>query len=457
MYINPLLTAANPGYGASARSRTFLRGVRNSVTGALLLAGIGLQAQQGLQYGPFSLNAFAKYEGERTSNYAENIQFYPSASKEQQWADQLVPGAPFRTKPTNVWLFQPWLGVKFDMGAGFKFSAMLSQRWRGGTAAANTVDVPGFMYEENVAVSHEDYGRLSVGKMVTRGWSVADYPYGTMVGLANQWAQSGAGYGLLTKAVRYTTRPWDALGGDLVLEATYDQGDTAFKIHKPRFLEFYGQYHNAGLVVDLIVQDTRNGNPQAWGHGPFTGLTPFPQDDAKIGGAGQGIAMVMARYDIDSHWQVSGGLRSNRWSGANAVITVVGPPAQWNNMFNVDWGGTLNGVSNPGYSATSVDGFMALRYRWNNWSTWMATQFLGKASTSNPSERGQNNWANFSTAGVNYEFGKGLSAYAGVGTVHYGRLGLAPMSMPTNSAFTGVDSRVSKNANWALLGLLYVL
>jgi hypothetical protein len=31
------------------------------------------------------------------------------------------------------------------------------------------------------------------------------------------------------------------------------------------------------------------------------------------------------------------------------------------------------------------------------------------------------------------------------------------MSMPSNSAFTGVDSRVSRNGNWALLGILYVL
>ncbi|MBP7618643.1 MAG: hypothetical protein KA743_09015, partial [Geothrix sp.] len=166
-------------------------------------AGPSAQAQA-LQYGPFSLNAFAKYEGARTSNFNENLQLYPTATKQQEWADQLVPGTRYGTEPTNVWLFQPWLGVKFDLGGGFKASAMLSQRWRGGMGVPSTVDVPGFLYEQNVAISHEDYGRLAVGKMVARGWSVADYPYGTSVGLANQWAQSGAGYGLLTKAIRYT-------------------------------------------------------------------------------------------------------------------------------------------------------------------------------------------------------------------------------------------------------------
>ncbi len=457
MQTHSFLTAIDRGQMRWARSGALLKGFKVGLALVGLSAGVGAFAQQGLQYGPFTLNAFAKVEGERTSNYAENIQLNPTATKDQQWGDQLVPGTRYGTEPTNVWLFQPWLGAKFDVGGGFKVSAMLSQRWRGGTGVAGTADVPGFIYEENVAVSHEEYGRLAVGKMVTRGWSVADYPYGTLVGLANQWAQSGAGYGLLTKAVRYTTRPLDVFGGDLVLEATYDEGNTAFRIHKPRFLEIYGQYHSGGLVIDAIAQDTRNGNPQAWGHGPFTGLTPFPRDDSKIGGAGQGMVMVMARYDLDAHWQVSGGLRSNRWSGANAVITVVGPPSQWNDMFNVDWGGTKDGVANPGYSATSTDGYAALRYRLNQWSAWVATQFLGKASTSNPSERGQNNWANFSTAGVQYEFGRGLTAYGGIGLVHYGRLGPSPMSMPTNSAFTGVDSRVSQNGNWVLVGLLYVL
>jgi len=415
---------------------------------------------QALEYGPFFLNAFAKVEEGRASNQAKDVQLYPGEDKQRLWADTLVVGRPYGTENTSVFLFQPWLGAKFDLGGGFKATAMVSQRWRGGKGVPTTADIPGFIYEENVAISHEDYGRLAVGKMVTRGWSVADYPYGTLVGLAEQWAQSGAGYGLLTKAVRYTTRPFDVLSGDLVLEGTYDEGNTRFKIHKPRFVELYGQYHNGGLVVDVIAQDTRNGNPQAWGHGPFTGLTPFPQDDDKIGGAGQGMFMAMARYDWDAHWQVSGGVRRNRWSGAYAVITTPGTGGakdQWNDMFNVDWNGTLNGVANPGYAAVSYDGFAAVHYRWNKWSAWLAAQELGKAATDNPSERGQSNWALFNTAGLQYELTHRLTVYGGVGMIHFGRLGLSPMSMPTNAAFSGVDSRVTRSGNWCLAGVLFVL
>jgi hypothetical protein len=39
--------------------------------------------------------------------------------------------------------------------------------------------------------------------------------------------------------------------------------------------------------------------------------------------------------------------------------------------------------------------------------------------------------------------------------VHYGRLGLAPMSMPSTAAFTRIDPRVSKEGNWFTLGVVY--
>ncbi len=468
MHTKPSASAIDCGLASPAPDRSLRHGLRASVPllGALLYTAA---AAQGVNYGPFTLNAFAKTEVGRAnnqSNQGADIQLYPRESKDRVWADQLVVGAPYGTKSTGTLLFQPWLGAKFDIGGGFKLSALVSQRWRGGRGLPTTADIPGFIYEKNVAISHEDYGSIRIGKMVSRAWSIADYPYGTNVGLADEWASSGAAYGLNTSAIRFTSRILDAMAGDLVLEATYDRGNTAFKIHKPRFLEFFGQYHRGDLVVDAIIQDTRNGNPQAWSHGPFTGLTPFPQDDSKVGGSGQGIVMVMARYEVNARWQVSGGLRRNSWSGAYAVITTPGTPGnattpatpdQWNNMFNVDWNNTSNNRWFPGYSATSIDGFAGLRYRWTKWSAWTAMQRLGKASTANPMDRGKNNWATFNTAGVQYEVGRGLAIYSSVGLVNYGRLGLSPMSMPTNSAFTGVDSRVTKTGNWFILGAVYVL
>jgi predicted porin len=407
-----------------------------------------------IDFGPegmFSLTGFAKVEAQRGSNHCNDCQLFPLENKQRIWADDLVVGRPYGTSNTNVSLFQPWFGAKYDLGQGYKFNALVSQRWRDGKE-----DIPGFWYEKNFAISHDDYGSVRVGAMTTRTWSMADYPYGTNIGVADVWGSSGAGYGLLTKAVRYTSRMFDVAEGDLVLEASYDQGNRDFKIHKPQFLELYAQYHKGDLVVDAMFQDTRNGNPQAWSHGPFTSLTPNIEDDAKLGGSGQSIAMVMGRYQWDARLELSGGVRLNRWSGAYAVITAPGIQAQWNNMFNVDWNGQLNGVPNPGYAATTTDFMLGARYKMGQWTAHTGLAYLGKANTKNPSERGQSNSALINTLGLGYDAGQGLQVYGFVGVVNYSKLGLAPMSMPGNSAFTNVDSRVTRSGNWAGLGAVYV-
>ena len=421
---------------------------------ALALLLLSSASSQAIDFGPegmFSLTGFAKAEVQRGSNHCNDCQVFPLENKQRIWADDLVVGKPYGTSNTNVNLFQPWFGMKYDLGQGYKFNALVSQRWRDGKE-----DIPGFWYEKNAAISHDDYGSVRVGAMTTRAWSIADYPYGTNVGVADVWGSSGAGYGLLTKAMRYTSRILDVAQGDLVLEASYDQGNRDFKIHKPQFLELYAQYHKGDLVVDAMFQDGRNGNPQAWSHGPFTSLTPNTSDDAKLGGSGQSIAMVMGRYQLDSRIELSGGLRVNRWSGAYAVITVPGAQAQWNNMFNVDWNGQLNGVQNPGYAARSTDAMLGARYKMGQWTAHTGVAYLGKASTKNPSERGQSNAALINTLGLGYDTGRGLQVYGFVGVVNFARLGLAPMSMPGNSAFTNVDSRVTRSGNWAGLGAVYV-
>jgi len=432
----------------TARQSTRFRSI------ALALVLFSGASSYAIDFGPegmFSLTGFAKSEVRRGSNNCNECQLYPLENKQRIWADDLVVGKPYGTSNSNVTLFQPWLGVKYDLGQGYKFNGLVSQRWRDGKH-----DIPGFWYEKNIAISHDDYGSLRVGAMTTRTWSIADYPYGTNIGVANVWGASGAGYGLLTNAVRYTSRKFDVAQGDLVVEASYDQGNRDFKINKPKFLELYAQYYKGDLVIDAMFQDTRNGNPQAWSQGPFTSLTPHAADDPKLGGSGQSIAMIMGRYQLDSRIELSGGLRINRWSGAYAVITVPGPQAQWNNMFNVDWNGQLNGVPNPGYAARTVDTMLGARYRMGQWTAHTGLTYLGKANTSNPSERGQSNAALINTLGLGYEVRQGFQVYGFVGIVNYARIGLAPMSMPSNTAFTNVDSRVTRTGNWAGLGAVYV-
>ena len=418
----------------------------------LLAAGLAAALPAAaIDFGPFTLNGFAKAEVQRGTNICEDCQRELGENRQRQWADDIVYGKRYGTATTHVTLAQPYLGVKQDLGSGFKAFGLLSQRWRDGK-----VDLPGWWYERNVGVQHEDYGRLAYGAMTTRGWSVADYPYGTNVGVSDAWGSSGAGYGLLSNALRYMTRKLDVLEGDLVLEVTHDRGKSGWTKNKPRFWELYAQYVKGDLVIDAMAQHARNGEPVAWGHAPFGGLTPFPQDDSKLGGSGQSMVMGMFRYQINSKIEASGGLRFNRWSGAYAVQTTTGPLGQWNSMFNVDWGGTKDGVPNPGYAAKSRDLMLGARYRiTGQWTASTGMVYLGKASTDNPSERGQSNTLLINTLGLNYDFGNGLNVYGMAGAAKYGRKGLAPLSMPANNAFTNVDSRVATHGNWFGAGAVY--
>ncbi len=443
----------SPREGSRGRRPAAGPGVAASLL-ALAAALTGLPAQA-IEFGPFSLTGFAKAEFGRTTNVCEDCQRELGEARHRVWADDIVFGKPYGTRETHVTLFQPYLGVKQKIGGGFEVFGLLSQRWRDGK-----VDLDGWLYERNVGIAHEDWGRLTIGAMTTRGWSAADYPSsfkaissdfwgGGGGGSSTAWSDSGAAYGLLSRAVRYMTRPVEMLGGDVLFEATYDIGKSGWKKNKPQFLELYAKYIGKELLVDVIVQSTENGEPVAWGKAPFGGLTPFPQDDPLLGGSSQGMAMLMVRHVIDGKIELSGGIRFNRWSGAYAVQTTPGPLGRWNNMFNVDWGGVdANGVPNPGYAAKSTDFTLGTRYRINEKiSAGVTLVYLGRASTDNPSERGQSNTLTVGTASVGYSVTPQIQLTASASAYQFGRKGQAPLSIPAQTAFTNIDPRVATRGN----------
>lgn len=415
------------------------------VAAAITFSGAG----HALDFGPddmFSLTGFAEISVTRANNQCPSIgcQFSAETDRQRFWADAVVVGRPLQRKDTVFNQEQFWLGAKYDLGKGFRIKGTLSQNWRDGRA-----DTPGFWREKNVAISHEEYGALSVGHMISRTWSFADYPYGTNLGLSYTWAATGAGYRNLTQAVRYTSRVLDVADGDLVLEVTYDRGDQAFKVHKPRFVELWAHYGREKLSIDAMFQDTRNGGPMAFGSGVFKGVFYDPIADSKVGGSGQSVAVVQATYQLNPRVELSGGLRHNRWSGAYAVIIIPKPiGAIWNNMFNVDWGGTLDGVDNPGYAASSTDFSLGVRYRIDKWTFATGLAYLGKAQTNNPSERGQSNSALVNTIKADYAYSPDLTLSAFAGMIHYRHRGLSPLSMPSNATLNGIDSRATKAGNW---------
>ncbi|MFN0185822.1 MAG: hypothetical protein ACKVQR_18585 [Aquabacterium sp.] len=417
---------------------------------AIGLAGFAGNAAA-IDFGPFSLTGFAKVDVARISTECKlaTCQVEKFAGREFVWSDEIVQGVGYGAGTTHVNLFQPYLGAKFDLPRGFKLSGLVSQRWRDGTE-----DFKGFWYDKSVGVSHEDWGRLSVGAMQTRAWSMADFPFGSDIGVGDPWASSGAGYGLLTRAVRYTSRLLDVAEGDLVIEATYDFGERGWKRNKPRFWELWFQYRRGDLGLDMMIQEGRNGPPVAFGHAPFSSLFYDKSFDQKLGGSGQSIAMVMGRYRVDAKLELSAGVRANRWSGAYAQFlqSKTDNPGGfdiWNNPFNVDWRTDLGGGVYKAYPARSFDLVLGARYRvMDKLDAYTGMVHLGKASTANPSERGQSNSATFNTLGLSYDYGRGLRLNAVVGTVNYGHRGLAPTSMPGHQAFSGIDARVKKSGNW---------
>ena len=412
------------------------------------------QTAAAVDLGPFSLTGFAKVEFSRASNQCVNCQTFPTEDRQKPWADEIALGKSYGVNDTSLTLFQPYLGTRpFDLGGGFKIKGLLSQRWRDGR-----VDIPGVWYEKNLILTHEDHGMLQVGAFPTRSWSWADYPYGTVLGIADPWASSGAGYGLLTQAVRYGTPLIDLAGGDLYLELTHDQGDKNWRTQKPSLFEAVARYVRGPWMVDLIGQIGTNGPAAAWGHGPFTAVSTVPTLDAnpanRVVGNQQQISMLMARYQWNAKTDVYGGIRHNRWSGSPGLP--IGRDASnnliWANMFNVN-----SGNISQSYPATSTDFNAGVVHRFKpQWSVRAAMVHFGKASTQNPTERGQSNSMWLGTLGLGYEIQPGWSVYGYGGMAKFARQGLAPLSMPANTAFTGIDPRVSTSGVWAGMGMVYV-
>ena len=428
------------------RSRRFVRRT-------VFLLGLGATtAGHAYELGPFSLTGFAKASVARVSNGCDKCQRDPEAGRQFVWADDIVYGREYGGLDTHSVQIQPTLGVNFDLPRGFKLSGALSQRWRDGKP-----DIPGVRYERSATLKHEYYGTLQVGNFLSRGWNRPDYPYASDLG-QTAFSDSGAAYGILTKAVRYTSSELFVADGNLVLEGSYDMGDTAFKRNKPWLIEFWALWARGPLVVEGVLQASRNGTPAAFAKAPFTGLTPFPdRDDSQLGGSGQGMFMLLSKYQIGTAYEVSGGLRFNRWSGAYAVPLTSGALAQWNSPFNVNWGGVdANGVANPGYSARSTDLMLGLRKYINpSLVAYTGLTYLGKASTANPSERGQSNSATFTSIGARYNVGSGLTISGSLNAVFYRRKGQAPLSMPAHNSFSNVDSRIANRGNWLSLEANY--
>jgi len=111
------------------------------------------------------------------------------------------------------------------------------------------------------------------------------------------------------------------------------------------------------------------------------------------------------------------------------------------------------------YDAVSWDFMLGAGYVRGLWTYTAGGVYLNKASTDNPVEWGQENSAVFLNLGIYREVPElsvgglfKIQVYAGIGRTMFDQQGPAPLSMPSNIAFGGVDPRTSESGNTLTLG-----
>ena len=370
-------------------------------------------------------------------------------------------------KGHNLALAQLTLGLSHEFDNAIKIEAKTSARMRNGEA-----DIyDNWVTDAYVGASHPQYGTLQVGKFSSRSWSRTDsfaYP----VGLSSPWAESGAGYGVYPEAIRYGTKEFEIPIGKIRFEASYAQADERKPLNPssllegppdPKLYEVFIQYSNEKNLVELIYQDSKGGRQSSFSKGAFYGAqgnTNGQVSSPEYDDPSESVLILQGNYWMNAQWKFTYGLKRSEWSG-QAQQCDFGPVSTVESQCFWDQGGfNYSDELDKMYDAVVYDVMLGAAYTRGKWIYTAGGVFMNKASTDNPIEWGQDNTALFMNLGLyrdlpELSFSKyfKMQAYAGLGRVMYGREGPAPLSMPSNIAFGGVDPRTSESGNFLTLGV----
>jgi predicted porin len=421
------------------------------------------------QYGPLEVVGFFKNEYSMCDNCSSGL-VNPTAYDPRGVLSPPVPmvnqGGDSEDTGRNLFLAQLTLGLSHEFDNAFKIEAKTSGRMR--NTDADIYD--NWMTELYAGVSHPTYGSLQVGKMTSRAWSRSDdfaYP----VGLSSPWAESGAGYGLFPEAVRYATREFEIPFGKVRFEASYAEADTRDPLNPsslvadppdPSLYEIFIQYSNEKNLIELIYQDSEGGRQSSFQKGAFYGAqgnTNGAVSSPDYEEPSQNVIILQGNYWMNEQWKFTYGLRRSEWSG-QAQQCDYGPVSVLESTCFWDQAGfNYSDQINKVYSARSWDAILGAAYTRGKWTYTAGSVYLDKASTDNPVEWGQDNTAIFLNLGVYRDLPElslggvfKAEVYAGLGRVMFDRQGPAPLSMPNNTAFGGVDPRISESGNFLTLG-----
>jgi hypothetical protein len=421
------------------------------------------------QFGPLEIVGFAKDEYYLCDNCSAglvNKSAYDPRGVLSPPVPMLNQGGDSQETGRNLFLAQLTLGLSYEFDNAVKIEAKTSGRMRNGDA-----DIyDNWVTDAYVGASHPTYGSLQVGKFSSRSWSRADsfaYP----IGLSSPWAESGAGYGVYPEAVRYGTKEFEIPIGKIRFEASYAEAKKRKPLNPtstvegppdPKLYEVFIQYSNEKNLIELIYQDSTGGRQSSFSKGAFYGAqgnTNGPVSSPEYDHPSENVLILQGNYWMNERWKFTYGLKRSEWSG-QAQQCDYGPISPVESQCFWDQAGfNYSSDLNKMYRAVVYDAMLGAGYTRGKWTYTAGGVFLNKASTDNPTEWGQDNNALFLNLGIyrdlpELSFSKyfKMQVYAGLGRVTYGRQGPAPLSMPSNIAFGGVDPRTSESGNYLNIG-----
>ena len=438
---------------------------RSIAAATVLLAAPALAAQ----YGPLEIVGFVKDEYALCDNCSEglvNRSAYDTRGVLSPPVPMVNQGGDSEETGRNLFLAQLSLGLTHEFDNAVKIEAKTSARMRNGEE-----DIyDNWVTDLYGGVSHPKFGSLQVGKFSSRSWSRSDsfaYP----IGLSSPWAESGAGYGVYPEAIRYATPEYEIPIGKIRFEASYAEADKRKPLNPsslvesppdPKLYEVFIQYSNEKNLVELIYQDSDGGRQSSFGKGAFygaqgntNGLVSSPEYDAPS----QNVLILQGTYWMNPQWKFSYGLKRSEWSG-QAQQCDYGPVSPVQSVCFWDQPGfNYSDELDKMYDAVEYDFMLGAGYVRGKWTYTAGGVYMNKASTDNPVEWGQDNTALFLNLGIYRDVPElsvakyfKMQVYAGLGRTMFGRQGPAPLSMPNNTAFGGVDPRTSESGNFLTLG-----
>lgn len=412
-------------------------------------------------FGPLEISGFAKDEYTICNNCSPDF-VNPSSYDPRGVLTSVNPmlnqGGESKKTETNLYLFQLTLSLTHEFDNAVKLEAKASGRMRDGEA-----DIyDNYLIDGFVGASYPKLGSLQVGKMSSRSWTRSD-SFSYSVGLSSAWAESGAGYGLFPEAIRYATPELEIPVGKLRLEATAVTAQKRNPLNidqikvpppNPELYEIFIQFSKEKHLIEAIYQDSSGGRQSSFSKGAFYGSQGNTNDSADSPGYRapyENVLIIQGNYWYSDRWKYTYGVKRSEWSGQQQQCDKGPIPERPNNCY-FDQAGFNYSSDKKLYSAVEYDAMLGLSYSLQPWVFTLGAVQLNQASTSNPTEWGQSNRATFLNLGVYRKVSKYIEIYGGLGGVIFDKQGPAPLSMPSNIAFGGIDPRTSQSGTSITFG-----